>query len=115
MAERINKNNFVEKVIQSAQPVLVDFYSDSCIPCKMLSPLLGELEDEKEGSLSVYKVNINFDGELAEEYSVMGAPTLIFFENGAIRDRRTGALKQDDLFDWIEGLLKSTDQPEQKV
>ncbi|MGN0482192.1 MAG: thioredoxin [Lachnospiraceae bacterium] len=105
MAQRVSKENFEEKVLKSTVPVLVDFYSDSCVPCKMISPILGDLEDEKEGSLAVYKLNVNFDGEIAEQYSVMGAPTLIFFENGEIKDRKTGALKKDQLFEWVEGLL----------
>lgn len=66
MAQRINKDNFEEKVLKSPLPVLVDFYSDSCIPCKQLSPVLGDIEDEREDTLSVYKVNVNYDMELAE-------------------------------------------------
>ena len=72
MAQRINKDNFEEKVLKSPLPVLVDFYSDSCIPCKQLSPVLGDIEDEREDTLSVYKVNVNYDMELAEKYDVMG-------------------------------------------
>ena len=64
MAQRINKDNFEEKVLKSPLPVLVDFYSDSCIPCKQLSPVLGDIEDEREDTLSVYKVNVNYDMSL---------------------------------------------------
>ena len=71
MAQRINKDNFEEKVLKNPLPVLVDFYSDSCIPCKQLSPVLGDIEDEREDTLSVYKVNVNYDMELAEKYDVM--------------------------------------------
>ena len=70
MAQRINKDNFEEKVLKSPLPVLVDFYSDSCIPCKQLSPVLGDIEDEREDTLSVYKVNVNYDMELAEKYDL---------------------------------------------
>lgn len=106
MAERINKDNFDEKVLKSDIPVLVDFYSDSCVPCKMMSPILGELEEEREGSLTVYKVNVNYDGELTERYSVMGAPTLILFSQGEVRDRKTGALKKAALMGWLDQQLK---------
>lgn len=106
MAERINTENFREKVLESAIPVLVDFYSDSCIPCKMLSPILGDLEDEQEGRLSVYKVNVNYDAQLVEEYSVMGAPTLILFDKGQVKGRKTGAVKADELNDWIKKILE---------
>ena len=53
MAQRINKDNFEEKVLKSPLPVLVDFYSDSCIPCKQLSPVLGDIEDEQIGRAHV--------------------------------------------------------------
>lgn len=107
MAERINKDNFDEKVLKSDIPVLVDFYSDSCVPCKMMSPILGALEEERGDSLAVYKVNVNYDGELAERYGVMGAPTLILFSQGEAKDRKTGAMKRDALAEWLEQQLKA--------
>lgn len=99
MAERISKDNFDEKVLKSDIPVLVDFYSDSCVPCKMMSPILAELEEEREGRLTIYKVNINYDGELTERYNVMGAPTLIFFSQGEVRDKKTA------LIEWLDRQL----------
>lgn len=105
MAERIGKDNFEEKVLKSSIPVLVDFYSDSCIPCKMLSPVLADLEEEREGQLAVYKVNVNYEADLAEEYSVMGAPTLLLFQGGEVKGKRTGAVKADALNEWLNGLL----------
>lgn len=107
MAERINKDNFEEKVIRSSIPVLVDFYSDSCVPCKMLSPVLGDLEEEREGKLAVYKVNVNYEAELVERYSVMGAPTLILFSEGEVIGKKMGAQKKDALTEWIDGQLSS--------
>ena len=61
MAERIKLQDFDEKVLNNPLPVLVDFYSDSCVPCKRLAPVIGTVEDEKAGELAVFKVNINFD------------------------------------------------------
>lgn len=108
MAERINKSNFEEKVLKSELPVLVDFYSDSCVPCKMLAPILGELEEERGGQLAVYKVNVNFDTELAENYGVMGAPTLVLFSQGEVKGKRTGAVKRDVLTEWVDGELRNS-------
>ena len=105
MAARISKDDFEEKVLKSRVPVIVDFYSDSCIPCKQLSPLLGDIEDDYEDRLKVFKVNVNFDAELAEQYEVQANPTLIFFQNGQAKDRKTGALKQAELNSWIEEQL----------
>lgn len=59
MAARVNSDNFNELVLESGLPVLVDFYSDSCIPCKMMAGVIGDIEDDYEGKLNVYKVNVN--------------------------------------------------------
>lgn len=91
MALRINKDNFEEKVLKAEKPVLIDFYSDTCIPCKRMAGPLGEVEDEYEGKLEVYKVNVNFDMELTEQYGVMSAPTLVVFVNGEEKARHKGA------------------------
>ncbi|MBR1851917.1 MAG: thioredoxin fold domain-containing protein [Lachnospiraceae bacterium] len=106
MAERINQSNFQGKVLEEPGLVLVDFYSDSCVPCKKLAPALGELEDEHEGELKIYKVNTNYDEEIAAQYNVKGTPTLLLFRNGQIADRKVGALSQDDLFDWVENYIR---------
>ena len=78
MAARVSKADFEEKVLKEALPVLVDFYSDSCVVCKKLAPVLGNAEDDYEDKIKVYKVNTNFDAELAEQYEVQANPTLIF-------------------------------------
>lgn len=84
--------------------VLVDFYSDSCVPCKRLSPVLAELEEVYGDALKVVKININFDLPLAEQYEVQAAPTLIFFQNGAEKDRRKGLVKKAELMEIIDSL-----------
>lgn len=97
MALRVNQDNFEEKVLQSDKPVLLDFYSDTCIPCKRMAGLLGDVEDEYEGKIHVYKVNVNYDGALAEKYHVMSAPTLIFLVNGEEKSRLAGAAGKEDI------------------
>ena len=72
---------------------------------KKLAPVLGNAEDDYEDKIKVYKVNTNFDVELAEQYEVQANPTLILFKDGQAKDRKTGALKQAELNSWIEGLL----------
>ena len=105
MAVLVSKTDFEEKVLKEKLPVLVDFYSDSCLACKKLAPVLGNAEDDYEDKIKVYKVNTNFDVELAEQYEVQANPTLILFKDGQAKDRKTGALKQAELNSWIEGLL----------
>ena len=106
MAERINKDNFDEKVLKSEIPVVVDFYSDSFVPCKKLSPVIGDIEDDNEGTLKVYKANVNFDSDLAEQYEVFTVPTLVIFKNGEELGRRIGADRKNVIEEWITNILK---------
>ena len=102
MAARIAKDDFDEKVLKSPIPVIVDFYSDSCVACKMLAPVLGGIEDDYEERIQVYKVNTNFDQELAQQYGIMSNPTLILFKDGEAADRKVGAQTADVLKTWVE-------------
>jgi thioredoxin 1 len=102
MAERWNAENFEEKVLKETKPVLVDFYSDSCVPCKRMSPVVAELEEEFAGAAVVGKVNIAYDTELTERYEVASAPTFIIFKNGEPVERAIGAQKKADLKALIE-------------
>lgn len=97
MAARVSKDNFEAEVLQASIPVLVEFYSDSCIQCKQMSPILGDIEDDYEDRLKVVKVNANFDGELAEQYSVMVSPTILFFKDGKEAERVRGLIKKPEL------------------
>ena len=104
MAARANAENFEELVLKSELPVLVDFYSDSCIPCKMMAGVVGGIEDDFEGKLNVYKVNVNFDEELASKYEVLAAPTFVAFNKGAETGRIAGKTTKDVLLGLFEGL-----------
>ena len=108
MAARVNKDEFEGKVLKSDIPVLVDFYSDSCVPCKKMTPVIGDVEDDMEGKLAVYKVNINFDTELAESYDVQSVPTLLLFDKGSEKARQSGAVRKPQLVEWIEENMKIT-------
>ena len=106
MAVRVSKTDFEEKVLKEKLPVLVDFYSDSCVPCKRIAPLLSEVAAVDPDGLKVVKVNINFDAELAEQYAVQAAPTLVFFQNGAEVARLRGLVKKAELTEVIDSLKK---------
>jgi len=100
MAVRVSAEDFDAKVLQSEIPVIVEFYSDSCIPCKQLSPILGGIEDDYED-----KVNVNFDAELAEKYAVMASPTILFFKGGEEVSRIRGLVKRNALEEEVGKLL----------
>ncbi len=105
MPARVSANDFEQEVLQADKTVLADFYSDSCVPCKRLSPVLFALEEEYGEKLKVVKININFDSDLAERYEVQAAPTLVFFKNGKEEARLRGAVKQAEIKEAIEKLI----------
>lgn len=105
MAQRVKEDNFEEEVLKSELLVIAEFYSDSCIPCKQQGVILSELEEEYENKIKVVKVNVNFDPGLAEQYNVLGSPTLLFFKNEKIVNRITGLTKKAALKDLIEQIL----------
>ena len=81
MAElKITAANFENEVLHSDKPVLLDFYADWCGPCKMLSPILHELAEEKSGALKVGKINVDEQMELAMRFQVSSIPMLVVFK-----------------------------------
>lgn len=104
MAVRVSGDTFETEVLGSDGIILADFYSDSCIPCKRLSPVLAELEEEYQSELKLVKININFDLELAEQYEVQSVPTLVFFKNGEEIARLNGSVKKADIVSTIQNL-----------
>ena len=104
MSVRVNAESFEAEVLNSKLPVLADFYSDSCVPCKRLSPVLAEIEEQYADRINIAKININFDAELAEKYEVRAAPTLIFFKDGQETERLIGAVKKSEITEIIEKL-----------
>lgn len=105
MAKRVSKDDFEAEVLKAEVPVIVEFYSDSCIPCKQLSPILGGIEDDYEDQIKVVKVNVNFDAELASEYEVMASPTILFFRDGKEAERIRGLVKRPQLEDVVKKFI----------
>lgn len=104
MALRVNTEAFEAEVLQADKPVLVDFYSDSCVPCKRISPLLAAIEEEYADKVKVAKVNAPFDRPLVEQYEVQSVPTLILFQNGKETTRLRGAVKKAQLEELLHQL-----------
>ena len=86
----ITSANFESEVLHSDKPVLLDFYAAWCGPCRMLSPIVDEVAEER-GDIKVGKVNVDEQPELAGQFDVMSIPTLLVFENGKLVNRAVGA------------------------
>jgi thioredoxin 1 len=91
MALQFTDANFQSEVIDSDQPVLVDFWAEWCGPCKMIGPIIDQLATDLQGQAKVGKVNVDEARELAVKYGVRSIPFLLFFKNGEIKDQIVGA------------------------
>lgn len=102
---QVEQSNFNEQVLQSKQPVLVDFYADWCGPCKAVSPVVDELASELDGRLKVAKLDADANAGLMQQFGVFSIPTLILFQNGQEVDRIVGALPKPKLLQMVQPYL----------
>ena len=95
-AIKINQNNFQEEVMNSSKPVLLDFWAPWCGPCQMLLPVIEELAGEQT-AITVCKVNVDEERELAKKFGVMSIPTLIVIKNGEVVNRSMGYKPKEEV------------------
>jgi thioredoxin 1 len=93
------------EIINSEQPVLVDFYAEWCGPCKMMAPILQNVVGQLNGKAKILKVDIDKNRSAAAKYNVQSVPTLILFKNGQIKWRQSGVLSESQLISTIEMFL----------
>lgn len=85
-------SSFTDDVLNSQLPVVVDFWAEWCGPCKMLTPIVTQLAAEFNGKVTIGKVNIDNNPQVAAKYNIVSIPTLLFFKDGKIADQHTGLL-----------------------
>lgn len=102
---KVDNNSFKSDVLESAEPVVVDFWAEWCGPCKMIAPSLEEIATEMNGKIKVAKLNIDENPELAAQYGVRSIPTLMLFKGGEVADMKVGAAPKTALSAWIGGAV----------
>jgi thioredoxin 1 len=99
----ISQDNFTAEVIQSETPVVVDFWAEWCMPCKMIAPVLEQISQDYVGKLKVAKVNVDDNGEITQQYNIVSIPTLLLFKDGEVVGQQVGAVPRET----IEGMFKA--------
>lgn len=98
----LNTEDFNETINSSNIPIIVDFWAEWCGPCKMIAPVLDEISLELKDKITVAKVNLDENQELAMKYSIRSIPSILFFNNGKLEDIKVGLVSKPDLLAWIE-------------
>ena len=106
MSIKLTEQNFDAEVLQSALPVVVDFWADWCGPCKMMGPYVTAMEPLYQGKVKIGKLNVDDAADIAERYHVMSIPTLLFFKNGEVVGSSVGLIPKETLQEKIEALAK---------
>ena len=104
MGSEVNVTNatFQKEVLESAVPVLADFWAEWCVPCRMVSPVLTKLAEEHDGKVKVAKINVDQESELAMKFNIVSIPTILLFNKGEVAKQQSGAAPRKILEDMIK-------------
>lgn len=103
--KNVSDTSFAKDVLQSSQPVLVDYWAAWCGPCKAIAPILEEIAEQYADRVTVAKVNVDENPEVAAKFGVRGIPTLMLFKDGQPTQTKVGALSKSQLQDFLDTSL----------
>lgn len=103
--KNVSDDSFSADVLNSSQPVLVDYWAAWCGPCKMIAPMLEEVAAEFAGKVTVAKLNVDENQQTAAKFGIRGIPTLMLFKNGEVAATKVGALSKSQLTEFLNGAI----------
>ncbi|MDT8992215.1 thioredoxin TrxA [Curvibacter sp. APW13] len=105
LIKHITDASFEADVLQSAQPVLVDYWAEWCGPCKMIAPVLDELATSYDGKLTIAKMNVDENRDIPAKFGIRGIPTLMLFKGGQLAATKVGAMSKAQMTAFIDQQL----------